>query len=110
MCRTGSAGPGRAKLRRTVVLNDTKASTDLTCSLPIINALIDGQDRRFDTIDDRAVAVLVDAGQQPQIVAGGVVWGVAGWLPWPRSMVWTAPRDLLTAAATSEEIEAGMGG
>ncbi|MEU2494052.1 MULTISPECIES: hypothetical protein [unclassified Streptomyces] len=52
--------------------------------------------------------MLVDAGQQPQIVAGGVVWGVAGWLPWPRSMVWTAPRDLLTAAATSEEIEAGM--
>ncbi|MFD9216479.1 hypothetical protein ACFVY9_25950 [Streptomyces sp. NPDC059544] len=25
---------------------------DLTCSLPIINALIDDQGRRFDTIDD----------------------------------------------------------
>lgn len=54
--------------------------------------------------------MLVDGGQQSQIVAGGVVWGVAGWLPWPRSMVWTAPRDILTAAATSEEIEGRDGG
>jgi hypothetical protein len=36
----------------TFVRNDTKTSMDLTCSLPIINALIDDQDRRFDTIDD----------------------------------------------------------
>ncbi|CAL9654431.1 hypothetical protein SUDANB54_06752 [Streptomyces sp. enrichment culture] len=36
----------------TVVRNETKASMDLTCSLPIINALIDDQGRRFDTIED----------------------------------------------------------
>ncbi|WP_229825795.1 hypothetical protein, partial [Streptomyces sindenensis] len=36
----------------TVVRNETKASMDLTCSLPIVNALIDDQDRRFDTIED----------------------------------------------------------
>ncbi|GHB88619.1 hypothetical protein GCM10010306_099640 [Streptomyces umbrinus] len=35
-----------------VVRNETKASMDLTCSLPIVNALIDDQDRRFDTIED----------------------------------------------------------
>jgi hypothetical protein len=37
---------------KTTVTNETKASMDLTCSLPIVNALIDDQDRRFDTIDD----------------------------------------------------------
>ncbi|MEU4686462.1 hypothetical protein [Streptomyces xinghaiensis] len=36
----------------TVVSNDGEASMDLTCSLPIVNALIDDQDRRFDTIED----------------------------------------------------------
>ncbi|MEU4129883.1 hypothetical protein [Streptomyces wuyuanensis] len=29
-----------------------RAGADLTCSLPIINALVDDQDRRVDTIDD----------------------------------------------------------
>ncbi|MFE0356002.1 hypothetical protein ACFW2I_21165 [Streptomyces nigra] len=37
---------------KTVVTNETKASMDLTCSLPIVNALIDDQARRFDTIDE----------------------------------------------------------
>lgn len=37
---------------KTVVTNDAKSSMDLTCSLPIVNALIDDQARRFDTIDD----------------------------------------------------------
>jgi hypothetical protein len=37
---------------KTVVSNETKSSMDLTCSLPIVNALIDDQDRRFDTIED----------------------------------------------------------
>ncbi|MFF3526439.1 hypothetical protein ACFYX5_07140 [Streptomyces rubiginosohelvolus] len=36
----------------TVVRNDTKASMDLTCSLPIVNALIDDQARRFDSVED----------------------------------------------------------
>ncbi|WP_455357117.1 hypothetical protein [Streptomyces sp. SYSU K217416] len=36
----------------TVIRNETKASMDLTCSYPIVNALIDDQDRRFDTIED----------------------------------------------------------
>lgn len=43
---------GKYVTLETVVLNDSKASMDLTCSLPIISALIDDQDRRFDTIDD----------------------------------------------------------
>jgi hypothetical protein len=37
---------------KTVVSNEGKASMDLTCSLPIVNALIDDQGRRFDTIED----------------------------------------------------------
>ncbi|MFG2194440.1 hypothetical protein [Streptomyces sp. NPDC048639] len=37
---------------KTIVTNETKSGMDLTCSLPIVNALIDDQDRRFDTIDD----------------------------------------------------------
>jgi hypothetical protein len=37
---------------KTVVSNEGKASMDLTCSLPIVNALIDDQNRRFDTIED----------------------------------------------------------
>lgn len=37
---------------KTVVTNETKASMDLTCSLPIVNALIDDQERRFDTIEN----------------------------------------------------------
>lgn len=37
---------------KTVVTNETKASMDLTCSLPLVNALIDDQDRRFDTIEN----------------------------------------------------------
>lgn len=37
---------------KTVVTNETKSSMDLTCSLPINNALIDDQGRRFDTIED----------------------------------------------------------
>ncbi|MFD5349616.1 hypothetical protein ACFWJY_39150 [Streptomyces anulatus] len=36
----------------TVVRNETKAGMDLTCSLPIVNALIDDQDRRFDSVED----------------------------------------------------------
>ncbi|MGP3999313.1 hypothetical protein [Streptomyces sp. 8N706] len=35
-----------------VVFNDTKASMDLTCSLPIANSLIDDQGRRYDAIGD----------------------------------------------------------
>ncbi|NKQ27344.1 hypothetical protein [Streptomyces galbus] len=37
---------------KTVVSNEGKAGMDLTCSLPIVNALIDDQGRRFDTIED----------------------------------------------------------
>lgn len=37
---------------KSVVTNEAKSSMDLTCSLPINNALIDDQGRRFDTIDD----------------------------------------------------------
>jgi hypothetical protein len=37
---------------KTVVKNEGKNGMDLTCSLPIVNALIDDQDRRFDTIED----------------------------------------------------------
>jgi hypothetical protein len=37
---------------KTVVSNEGKASMDLTCSLPIVNALVDDQDRRFGTIED----------------------------------------------------------
>ncbi|WP_194235931.1 DUF4352 domain-containing protein [Streptomyces acidicola] len=37
---------------KTVVTNETKASMDLTCSLPIVSALIDDQDRRYDTIEN----------------------------------------------------------
>ncbi|MCX5557874.1 hypothetical protein [Streptomyces sp. NBC_00038] len=37
---------------KTVVSNEGQASMDLTCSLPIVNALIDDQGRRFDTIED----------------------------------------------------------
>jgi hypothetical protein len=36
---------------KTTVSNEGKASMDLTCSLPIVNALIDDRSRRFDTID-----------------------------------------------------------
>ncbi|MET7924763.1 hypothetical protein ABZT43_12355 [Streptomyces sp. NPDC005349] len=37
---------------KSVVTNEAKSSMDLTCSLPINNALIDDQGRQFDTIDD----------------------------------------------------------
>lgn len=37
---------------KSVVTNEAKSSMDLTCGLPINNALIDDQGRRFDTIDD----------------------------------------------------------
>ncbi|MFD5514458.1 hypothetical protein [Streptomyces sp. NPDC127066] len=37
---------------KTMVKNEGKTSMDLTCSLPIANAFVDDQDRRFDTIDD----------------------------------------------------------
>ncbi|PJN06191.1 hypothetical protein CG723_40705 [Streptomyces sp. CB01635] len=37
---------------KTVVINEAKSSMDLTCDLPINNALIDDQGRRFDTVDD----------------------------------------------------------
>ncbi|MFC9529056.1 hypothetical protein ACFT38_00660 [Streptomyces sp. NPDC056975] len=37
---------------KTIVTNETKRSMDLTCSLPVSNALIDDQGRRFDTIED----------------------------------------------------------
>lgn len=37
---------------KTTVSNEGKSSMDLTCSLPIVNALIDDQGRRFDTIED----------------------------------------------------------
>ncbi|RPK93830.1 Telomeric repeat-binding factor 2 [Streptomyces sp. ADI98-10] len=47
------AGDGaKYVILETVVFNDTKASMDLTCSLPIVNNLLDEQDRRYDTIDD----------------------------------------------------------
>ncbi|MGK5450401.1 hypothetical protein [Streptomyces radiopugnans] len=36
----------------TVVFNDTKASMDLTCGLPIVNNLLDEEGRRYDSIDD----------------------------------------------------------
>ncbi|MGW0738248.1 DUF4352 domain-containing protein [Streptomyces sp. NPDC002851] len=36
----------------TVVFNDAKQSMDLTCSLPIANALLDDQGRRYDTIEE----------------------------------------------------------
>ncbi|MCC3651686.1 hypothetical protein LIX60_09445 [Streptomyces sp. S07_1.15] len=48
-----SAGPdAKYVIINTVVSNDGEASMDLTCSLPIVNALIDDQDRHFDTIED----------------------------------------------------------
>ncbi|MCX4920105.1 hypothetical protein [Streptomyces sp. NBC_00687] len=37
---------------KTIVKNEGQSSMDLTCSLPIVNALIDDQNRRFDTIED----------------------------------------------------------
>ena len=37
---------------KTTVSNEGKSSMDLTCSLPIVNALVDDQGRRFDTIED----------------------------------------------------------
>jgi hypothetical protein len=37
---------------KSVVTNEAKSSMDLTCGLPINNALIDDQGRRFNTIDD----------------------------------------------------------
>ncbi|MEU3602076.1 hypothetical protein ABZ714_25670 [Streptomyces sp. NPDC006798] len=50
---TKKAGSGaKYVVLETVVFNDTKASMDLTCSLPIINKLLDKEDRRYDTIDD----------------------------------------------------------
>ncbi|MGW6795741.1 hypothetical protein [Streptomyces chartreusis] len=50
---TKKAGVGAKYVTlKTVVTNDGTSSMDLTCSLPIVNALIDDQTRRFDTIDD----------------------------------------------------------
>ena len=50
---TKKAGAGaKYVILETVVFNDTKASMDLTCSLPIVNNLVDDQGRRFDTIED----------------------------------------------------------
>jgi hypothetical protein len=50
---TKKAGNGAKYVTlKTVVTNDGTSSMDLTCSLPIVNALIDDQARRFDTIDD----------------------------------------------------------
>ncbi|WP_405578328.1 hypothetical protein [Streptomyces sp. NBC_01092] len=50
---TKKAGAGAKYITlKTVVTNDGTSSMDLTCSLPIVNALIDDQARRFDTIDD----------------------------------------------------------
>ncbi|NUK26003.1 hypothetical protein [Streptomyces lunaelactis] len=37
---------------KTTVSNEGKSSMDLTCSLPIVNALIDDRGRRFDSIED----------------------------------------------------------
>ncbi|MTE20180.1 DUF4352 domain-containing protein [Streptomyces sp. TRM43335] len=47
------AGAGaKYVILETVVFNDTKASMDLTCGLPIVNNLLDEEDRRYDSIDD----------------------------------------------------------
>ncbi|WP_441247010.1 DUF4352 domain-containing protein [Kitasatospora sp. McL0602] len=47
------AGDGaKYVILETTVLNDTKQSMDLTCGLPIANALLDDQGRRYDTIPD----------------------------------------------------------
>ncbi|NEB05605.1 hypothetical protein [Streptomyces sp. SID13726] len=57
-----SAGPdAKYVILKTVVSNEGKASMDLTCSLPIVNALIDDQGRRFDTIED-----LYDVADNPE--------------------------------------------
>ncbi|MFB7338604.1 hypothetical protein ACFCZ6_00925 [Streptomyces hydrogenans] len=50
---TKKAGSGaKYVVLETVVFNDTKASMDLTCGLPIVNNLLDEEGRRYDTIDD----------------------------------------------------------
>lgn len=49
---TKSAGPeGKYVALETVVLNDTKAGMDLTCSLPIVSSVVDDEGRRYDAID-----------------------------------------------------------
>lgn len=49
---TQKAGSGaKYVVVETVVFNDGKSSMDLTCSLPIVNNLIDAKERRYDTID-----------------------------------------------------------
>ncbi|MDX3528046.1 hypothetical protein P1P75_16785 [Streptomyces sp. ID05-39B] len=50
--RKSAGADAKYVILKTVVSNEGKASMDLTCSLPIVNALIDDQDRRFDTIED----------------------------------------------------------
>ncbi|MGY0491786.1 hypothetical protein [Streptomyces sp. WG-D5] len=50
--RKSAGADAKYVVLKTVVNNKGKSSMDLTCSLPIVNALIDGQGRRFDTIDD----------------------------------------------------------
>ncbi|MFJ8805478.1 hypothetical protein [Streptomyces sp. NPDC102490] len=50
--RKSAGADAKYVVLKTVVSNEGKASMDLTCSLPIVNALIDEQDRRFDTIED----------------------------------------------------------
>ncbi|MEU1091389.1 hypothetical protein ACFYPN_18065 [Streptomyces sp. NPDC005576] len=47
-----AGGDAKYVILETVVFNDSKASMDLTCSLPIANGLLDEQERRYDTIDD----------------------------------------------------------
>ncbi|MEU0631464.1 hypothetical protein [Streptomyces sp. NPDC005989] len=47
-----AGGDAKYVILETVVFNDSKASMDLTCSLPIVNSLLDEQERRYDTIDD----------------------------------------------------------
>ncbi|MFH9816290.1 hypothetical protein [Streptomyces sp. NPDC017230] len=50
--RKSAGADAKYVVLKTVVSNEGKASMDLTCSLPIVNALIDDQGRRFDTIED----------------------------------------------------------
>ncbi|GGO52859.1 hypothetical protein GCM10012287_38140 [Streptomyces daqingensis] len=47
-----AGGEAKYVILEALVLNDAKQSMDLTCGLPIANALLDDDGRRYDTIDD----------------------------------------------------------
>ncbi|UUU45124.1 hypothetical protein [Streptomyces sp. NBC_00162] len=50
---TQKAGDGAKFVTvQTKVFNDTKEGMDLTCSLPVVNKLLDEQQRRYDAIQD----------------------------------------------------------